>query len=201
MNNFIKRNAITKTRVSSGNLVINTTEWYSLQGDMKIRENCKRKDKENNNIRRKALNDINEVGHINFQIGNNKMEKLKFFFSEVSSGFFLDSSWWDFLDQRNIQKYKKKLGSIYFQKLPLTDILPNSCSHKFSRITRKTPVLKSFFTKAEYPMFWLSKENLQGKTASSRDVCRTLQNNYNSPFSWKYYRFQVVTYFFKKALS
>ena len=55
---------------------------------MKIRENCKRKDKENNNIRRKALNDINEVGHINFQIGNNKTERLKFFFAEVSSGSF-----------------------------------------------------------------------------------------------------------------
>ena len=55
---------------------------------MKIRENCKRKDKENNNIRRKALNDINEVGHINFQIGNNKIEKLKLFFAEVSSGSF-----------------------------------------------------------------------------------------------------------------
>ena len=54
---------------------------------MKIFENCKRNKKENEihmifsfdkyeNIRRKALNDINEVDRINFQTGN-KIEKLK----------------------------------------------------------------------------------------------------------------------------
>ena len=57
----------TKTRFSSGNLAINTTKWHNLKEDMKICENCKRKEIENNNIRRKALNDINEVDHINFQ--------------------------------------------------------------------------------------------------------------------------------------
>ena len=34
---------------------------------MKTCENCKRKEMENNNIRRKALNDINEVVHINLK--------------------------------------------------------------------------------------------------------------------------------------
>ena len=43
---------------------------------MKNCENCMRKEIENNNIRKKALNDINEVDHINFQTGN-KIEKLK----------------------------------------------------------------------------------------------------------------------------
>ena len=56
--------------------------------DMKNCKNCNRKKIENNNNRRKALNDINELDHINFQTGN-KIEKLKFFFSEVSSGSFL----------------------------------------------------------------------------------------------------------------
>ena len=56
--------------------------------DMKNCENCKRKETENNNIRRKALNDINEVDHISFQTGNT-IVKLKFFFSEVSSASFL----------------------------------------------------------------------------------------------------------------
>ena len=56
--------------------------------DMKNCENCKTMEIENNNIRMRALNDINEVDHVNFQTGN-KIEKLKFLFSEVSSGSFL----------------------------------------------------------------------------------------------------------------
>ena len=82
LNNFNNRNAITKTRSSSGNLAINTTNWYKPLEDMKICENCKRKERDNNNIRRKALSVINEVDHINFQTRNN-IEKLKFFFSNV----------------------------------------------------------------------------------------------------------------------
>ena len=31
LNNFNNRNATTKTRFSSGNLVINTSKWYNLQ--------------------------------------------------------------------------------------------------------------------------------------------------------------------------
>ena len=60
----------------------------NLQENMKNCQNCKRKEIENNNIRRKALNDINQVDRINFQTGN-KIEKLQFFFVEVSSGSFL----------------------------------------------------------------------------------------------------------------
>ena len=56
--------------------------------DMKNCENCKTKEIENNNIRMRALNDINEADHVNFQTGN-KIQKLKFLFSEVSSGSFL----------------------------------------------------------------------------------------------------------------
>ena len=40
------------------------------------------------NIRRKALNDKNEVDNINFQT-RNKIEKLKLFFAKGSSGSFL----------------------------------------------------------------------------------------------------------------
>ena len=50
LNNFNNRNAITKTRFSSGNLAINTIKWYNLQEDMKNCENCIRKEIENNNI-------------------------------------------------------------------------------------------------------------------------------------------------------
>ena len=90
LNNFKNRNAITKTRFSSGNLAINTTQWYNLQEDLKNCQNRKRKEIENNNIRRKALNHINEVDHINVQTGN-KIEKLQFFFGKVSSGSFLQT--------------------------------------------------------------------------------------------------------------
>ena len=55
---------------------------------MKICKSYKRKEIENNNIRRKALNDINEVDRINFQT-KSKIEKLKHFFAEGFSGFFL----------------------------------------------------------------------------------------------------------------
>ena len=51
---------------------------------MKICKSYKRKEIENNNIRRKALNDINEVDHINFQT-KNKIEKLKHFFAEENT--------------------------------------------------------------------------------------------------------------------
>ena len=60
----------------------------AFEEDMKNCKNCNKKKIENNNNRRKALNDINELDHINFQTGN-KIERLKFFFSEVSSGSFL----------------------------------------------------------------------------------------------------------------
>ena len=69
-------------------LAINTTKWYNLQEDMKNCENCERNEIESNNIQRKVLSHINEIDHINFQTGN-KIEKLKFFFAEVSSGSFL----------------------------------------------------------------------------------------------------------------
>ena len=46
--------AINKTRLSSGNLAINTTTWYNLQEDMKIYKKCKRKEIENHNSRRNA---------------------------------------------------------------------------------------------------------------------------------------------------
>ena len=56
--------------------------------DVKNCQNCKRKEIENNKIRRKALNNINEVDHIDLQTGN-KTENLKLLFCEVSSGSFL----------------------------------------------------------------------------------------------------------------
>ena len=43
---------------------------------MEICENCKRKDKENKNIQTKELNEIIEADKINFQTGNNKIEKV-----------------------------------------------------------------------------------------------------------------------------
>ena len=89
MNNFSNRDATTKTRFSSGNLAINTTKLYKLQGNMEICENCKRKDKENKNIQTKELNEIIEADKINFQTGNNKIEKVKFFFAEISSCSFV----------------------------------------------------------------------------------------------------------------
>ena len=96
---FNNRNALTKTRFLSHNLAINTTKWYNLQEYQKIYEDCERKEKENEihiicNIRRRALNDINEVGNINFQTGN-KIKKTKTFFAEVSLLKFLslDKSW------------------------------------------------------------------------------------------------------------
>ena len=54
---------------------------------MKNCQNCKRKEIENNNIRRKALNDINEVIALIFK--QETRQKLQFFFAEVSSGSFL----------------------------------------------------------------------------------------------------------------
>ena len=55
---------------------------------MKNCENCKRKEIENNKIRTKVLNDINEVDHINFQTGN-KISRCRSFFRFIS----LDSYW------------------------------------------------------------------------------------------------------------
>ena len=75
--------------------------------------------------------------------------------------------------------YKKKLGSIYFQ----VEAAICTCFYKFSRIDRKTPVSKSFLNKVADPKLWLSKETLRGRTATSRGVFRSLQNNYSSPFS------------------
>ena len=93
MNNFNNRNAITKTRFSSGNLAINTTKWYNLQEDMKICENYKRKEIGNNNIRRKALSDINEIDHINIQTGN-KIGKTKIFLCRSFFRFVSLNSYW-----------------------------------------------------------------------------------------------------------
>ena len=89
LHNFNNRNAITKIRLSSYNFAINTTTWYNLQEEMKICRNCEKKEIEDeihitfscnkyDNIRRKAFNDINEVGNIKLPIGN-KAEKLKLF--------------------------------------------------------------------------------------------------------------------------
>ena len=89
LNNFNNKNAITKTKFSSGNLAINTTQWYILQEDMKNCQNCKRKEIENNNIRRKALNDINEVIALIFK--QETRQKLQFFFAEVFLGSFLQT--------------------------------------------------------------------------------------------------------------
>ena len=94
LHNFNNRNVITKIRLPSHNLAKNTTQWYNLQGEIKISKNCEEKEIEDeihiifscnkfDNIRRKAFNDINEVDKIKLQIGN-KVEKLKFFFLEGS---------------------------------------------------------------------------------------------------------------------
>ena len=47
LNTFNNRNAITKTRFPSPNLAINTTKWYNVQEDIKLYENFKRKETEN----------------------------------------------------------------------------------------------------------------------------------------------------------
>ena len=54
---------------------------------MKNYENWKRKGIENSSIRRKALNDINEVDRINFQTGSKK-EKLKFHLPKILQVLF-----------------------------------------------------------------------------------------------------------------
>ena len=76
MHKFNNRNAITKIRLSSHNLAINTTKWYNLEEDINICKNCEKKEIENevpiifscnryDNIRGKAFNDIRgEVNNI-----------------------------------------------------------------------------------------------------------------------------------------
>ena len=92
MNNFNNRNAITKIRLSSHNLTINTTKWYNLQEDMKICKHYDKKEIENeiliifscnkcDNIWRKAFNNLNAMDNIKLQIGN---KILKLFFAEGS---------------------------------------------------------------------------------------------------------------------
>ena len=95
-------------------------------------ESCKRKGIQNNNNRRIALNDINETDHINFQTGD-KIEKLKLLFAEVSSSSF------ESLNRGSIQRKLEEVSQYIFlrlwicncksfQKLPLADVPPNTCS-------------------------------------------------------------------------
>ena len=39
------------------------------------------------------------------------------------------------------------MNELMVQKQPFPDVLPNSCSSKFRKFHRKTPVLESLFTK------------------------------------------------------
>ena len=74
-------------------IYINTTKWYNLQEDMKICENCEKKEQKKkfiifscnkyDNIQRKVINDINEMDNVKLQIGN-KIGKLKIFLAEGS---------------------------------------------------------------------------------------------------------------------
>ena len=111
----------------------------------------------NNNILRKSLKDINEDDHINFRIGN-KIEKINFsspkflqvlFFREFLVRVF---EWRKYSDKirRNEQFVFLPLwicNCTTFRKLPFAYVPQNSCSYKFRRIDRKTPVSKSFFNK------------------------------------------------------
>ena len=113
-----------------------------------------------------------------------------------------------------------------FRSCRFAYVPPNSYSYKFSRIDGKIPASKSFFDKVlkscRTPSvvafvclprikklhnfkvkvtFGNQNKTLIEKVATSRGVFRTLQNNYNGAFLWKYYRLQVVNYFSKKPLS
>ena len=151
MKNFNSRNATTKTRFP-GNLAINTTKWYNPREDLKNCENCKRKEIENNKIRKKVLNDINKVDHINFQTGN-KISRCRSFFRFIS----LDSYWCLWIEDM-FRGNQKKWGNIYFygygsvivdlfRSCRFAYVPPNSCSYKFSRIDRKISASKSLFDK------------------------------------------------------
>ena len=89
LHKFNNRNAI---RLSSHNFALNTTKWYNFQKDMKISNNCEKKETQDkiqiifsckmyDKIQRKPFNDINEVYNIKLQI-ENKVEKLKLFFAK-----------------------------------------------------------------------------------------------------------------------
>ena len=78
MYNFNNRKAITKMKLSSHNLAVNSAKCYNLQEDIKICKICEKKRTENeihmifscnkyDNIRRKAFSDINEVDNIKLQ--------------------------------------------------------------------------------------------------------------------------------------
>ena len=57
---------------------------------------------------------MNEVVHVNFQTGN-KIEKRKFSFAEVSSGFFFRQFLVRVFELRKCsEEIRKKLGSIFF---------------------------------------------------------------------------------------
>ena len=69
------------------------------------------------NIRRKTLNDKNELDNINFQT-RNKIEKLKLFFAKGSSGSFLytvlgESLWIEEI----FREKKKKLGKLVMHSI------------------------------------------------------------------------------------
>ena len=69
------------------------------------------------NIRRKTLNDKNELDNINFQT-RNKTEKLKLFFAKGSSGSFLytvvgESLWIEEI----FGEKKKKLGKLVMHSI------------------------------------------------------------------------------------
>ena len=94
MYNFNNRKAITKRKLSSHNLAINSAKCYNLEEDIKICKNCEKKGKENeihmifscneyDKIQRKSFSDINELDNIKLQL-RNKVEKLKLFFAEGS---------------------------------------------------------------------------------------------------------------------
>ena len=72
---------------------------------------------------------------------------------------------------------------------------------KSSFFYKATPVEASVFLLKKMIYFGNQNKIVKEKIATSRGVFRTLHNNFNAAFLWKYYGVQVDNYFSKKAPS
>ena len=97
LKHYDNRVAITKLRLSSHNLAINTAKWYKLPNDQKICRYCLRDDIENemhvlfecdnyNALRQHTFKEIKTIDNIELDTGN-KLQKLKILLSDGSLKF------------------------------------------------------------------------------------------------------------------
>ena len=91
------------------------------------------------------------------------------------------------------QKYSTKNQMWLFQKQPFADVLQNTCSQKFRKILRKTPVLEFLFNKVT----GLSSNNI-AKISSYGLQISSIEIKHL--FHFKAY-FHVFDTFHKKCLS